>query len=294
MKPDTSSSTGAAVLAGLIALASTAGAEQHQRQWLRSFDDALAAAADGDRYILIDMWAEWCGWCQVLDQKVLSTPEFAEFARDFVLLRVDTVSGSEGAKLQKDYFVPKLPTTVIVNADRARVGSLTGMFPKEEYIEKLRQEIAKFERMVDFYDQVRSSDRADVQRQLAKELHERRDGKRAAGLFEKLYVDSDPGSEDAAWLAYYAADAHRLGREFDKARAHADAARDLARKLEHRELEEQIDLLDYYIARNAGDCGAAEASLEAFLDRHPDSSLRYDARRFLRELKRGDFADCRS
>ena len=156
MKPARSAKALAAMLTALLALAPAALA-QGQRPWLTSFDEALAAAVDGDRYIIIDMWAEWCGWCQVLDQKVLSSPEFQDFARDFVLLRVDTVDGDEGAKLQKDYLVTKLPTTVIVNADRARVGSLTGMFPKEEYIEKLQAEIARYERMVAFYDRVRHS-----------------------------------------------------------------------------------------------------------------------------------------
>ena len=85
-----------------------------------------------------------------------------------------------------------------------------------------------------------------------------------------------------------------MGHDFARARTHASTARDLARKLGDRKLQEETDLLEFYIARGDGDCGAAKASLEAFLERHPDSNQRFDARRFLRELKRGDFKDCRS
>jgi len=284
----------ATVLYYLLALAPGVLAEEQKREWLTSYEEAVAVAAEGNRYILIDMWADWCGWCVALEEQVLSTAEFEDFAKDFVLLRTDTVDDNEGARLQKDYLVAKLPTTVIVTATGARVGSVTGMFPKEEYIEKLRREIAKYERMIAFYDKVRASDRTDIQRELAKELHERRDGKRAGSLFETLLAEADPKSEDAARLAYYAADAFRLGRNFDKARFHVDKARKLADRLSHSGLQEDTDLLDYYIARNDGDCVGARASLETFLERHPESSHRYDVRRFLRELKRGDFTDCHS
>ena len=294
MRVTTSTIAGAAVLTATLLLTPPTLAAGKQRQWLTSFDEAVSQAKDGNRYILIDMWADWCGWCVALEEQVLSTPEFQEFTKDFVLLRTDTVDDNEGSRLQKDYLVAKLPTTVVVNAAGARVGSVTGMFPKEEYIEKLRQEIAKYERMVAFYEKVRTSDRRDIQRELARELHERRDGKRAGGLFEKLLDDADPGSEDAARLAYYAADAFRLSQDFEKSRTHAERARQLASQLSHRKLLEDTDLLEYYIARNDGDCDGAKTSLETFLERHPQSSHRYDVRRFLRELKRGDFADCRS
>lgn len=282
------------ILAGTIYPAAAIRAETEPQAWLTSLDEALAQAAEKKRYVLIDMWAEWCGWCKVLEEEVFASPEFQEFARDVVLLRVDTMDEGEGSELQKLYRVKQLPTALLIDVERVKVGAVTGMFPVAEYLQKLRDEIAGYERIVKFYDKILDSDKVDLQRQLAAQLHERGDGLRAAKLYVKLQQTADEKSEDAAWLAYYAADAYRLNNDFARARVQVAKAQDLALRFGHATVSERADLLAYYISRNDGNCEDAEERLEEFLARHPDSESRYEARKFLRELRRGEAEGCSS
>ncbi|MEE8524934.1 MAG: hypothetical protein V3T72_13450, partial [Thermoanaerobaculia bacterium] len=99
-------------------------------------------------------------------------------------------------------------------------------------------------------------------------------------------------SGEAAWLLYHIADSLRLGGGFDQARQNLSRARVLAASLGDENLLERVDFLSYYIARNAGDCKTAAASLERYLDRHPHSESSPKARRFLAEIKYAGGVEC--
>ena len=59
-----------------------------------------------------------------------------------------------------------------------------------------------------------------------------------------------------------------------------------------QELDERLDLLFFHIAHDSGDCSAAVASLERFLENHPHSGFRSQAHRTLASIRRGDDAKC--
>ncbi len=260
--------------------------------WLTRLDDAVEQAARDDRYILVDLYAEWCGWCQVLEQKVFSTAEFREFANDFVLLRVDTQDGGEGTRLRTQYRAKTLPTVLVLDARRIKIGAVSGVAPTAEFIASIESEIQRFAFLVKAYDKARKSDKIDLQRQLAEEFHRRVDGLRAAALYEQVLRQTTDGSGEAAWLLYHIADSLRLGGGFDQARQNLSRARVLAASLGDENLLERVDFLSYYIARNAGDCKTAAASLERYLDRHPHSESSPKARRFLAEIKYAGGVEC--
>ena len=261
-------------------------------RWLSRLDDAVEQAARDDSYILVDLYAEWCGWCQVLEQKVFSTPEFRELANDFVLLRVDTTDGGEGTRLRTQYRGKTLPTLLILDAQRVKIGAVTGVAPVAEYIASVEAEIDRFGLLLKAYDKARESDKVDLKRQLAEEFHRRVDGRRAAALYQQVLHQTADGSGDAAWLHYYVADSLRLAGGFDPARQSLERARALAQSLDDEELLERADLLSYYIARNAGDCRSAAAALEHYLAQHPHSESSPKARRFLEDLERGIGMEC--
>ncbi len=58
--------------------------------WYSWSDDAFAAAASGDRPILLDIGAVWCHWCHVMDGESYEDPALAEFLNEnFVCVKVD-------------------------------------------------------------------------------------------------------------------------------------------------------------------------------------------------------------
>ncbi|HOS94462.1 MAG TPA: thioredoxin family protein [Armatimonadota bacterium] len=104
-------------------------------EWIREDEAAaLARAKAEDKLVLVDIWANWCGWCKKLDQDVFTKPEFAEAAKDFVLLKVDS-DANEGY-LEKTG-QEGLPTTAFLLPDGRLLCARSGYMPVEAYVAML-------------------------------------------------------------------------------------------------------------------------------------------------------------
>ena len=259
---------------------------------LTSVDEALATASDGDRYILVDLYAEWCGWCKVLEKEVFTSPEFFDFTGDMVLLRVDVDDGGEGSDLQMRFGAMSLPTTLILDADQVKIGEVMGYEPTTRFIAKVRAQLDEFAAMLEFYDQVKKSGDIEVMRRLAEDFHGRGDGARAAALYQVMLGEVESGAGGVPWLHYLSADAYRLGGELSRAESSLRRAQSMAGGLEDPELLERLDLLRFYIAHDSGDCREAVASLESFLESYPQSGYRSQARRDLTAIRAGKGMEC--
>ena len=259
--------------------------------WLTSVDAALTAAEDGDRYVLVDLYADWCGWCKVLEKEVFTTPEFRDFTRDMVLLRVDVEDGGEGSALQARYQANSLPTTLILDSQMVKIGEVRGYSPTPQYIASIRGELEEYKAMLEFFDKVKRGDDLEVKRRLAEDFHGRGDGSRAAELYQSILEQTQPAAAQA-WLLYLSADSYRLSRQFSRAESSLERAREINDDTGERELDERIDLLVFHIAHDSGDCKTAVASLERFLENHPHSGYRSQAYRTLASIRQGDDAKC--
>ena len=279
------------VALSLLLIAVAANSSAAGTRWLTSVDDARAAARDGDRYILVDLYADWCGWCKVLEKEVFASPQFQQVSADMVLLRVDVMDGGEGTELQARFGANSLPTTLVLDADLVKVGEVRGYAPTAQFIAALRGQLGEYATMLDLFERMRRAGDTAMTRQLAEDFHARGDGARAAVLYDALLETVGHG-EAAAWLLYLAADAHRLSGALARAEARLDRAHQLAAAVDDQILNERLDMLRYYLAHANGDCPAAVASLETFLERHPRSDLRAQASNTLAALRRGEGMEC--
>lgn len=253
--------------------------------WHAETEDALAEARSRKALVLVDLYADWCGWCKVLEERVFTSPEFERYAQKFVRLRVDTEDGGQGSALQSRFSIESLPMLLILDADKIKVGQVAGYQPTADFIEAIESQIQAWQMLTGHYEQVLASGEGEVLEELAEEFHHRGDGKRAAGLYEKLLKNAQSGS-DVAWLSFMLADAYRLDRRFaDAKRVNEQAGAAAAKLADEKELAEQIDLLHFYIAQDNGDCKGAVSSLERFLASHPASALGQELKQTLKVLK---------
>ncbi|MDX1382353.1 MAG: thioredoxin family protein [Thermoanaerobaculia bacterium] len=246
-----------------------AASPPHTEGWGQSLAAARAEAERTGGVIVVDLWADWCTWCKKLDEEVFTSELFEEWARDKVLLRVNTEDGGEGTRLQEDYGVTGLPTTLLLDADGVKLGELQGFSPAATYIQNLSLELAMYGMLVRAYDDVGDETPIATLQTLAEDFHSRRDGRRAAELYTRL-VELDEDPQEEVWHRYYLADSLRLRGDLEAAAAAIGPARKAAEELGDEDLLELLDLLPYHIARDREACSEAEGALESYLARHPE------------------------
>jgi thioredoxin-like negative regulator of GroEL len=104
-------------LALVVALALGGPAAGHSPiHWEHRLEDALKKARSSNKPVLIDFWAEWCGWCHRLDETTYSDPDVVKaIAADFIPVKIDTEAGKRSSEIAYKYNVQSLPTIAFVS-----------------------------------------------------------------------------------------------------------------------------------------------------------------------------------
>ncbi len=255
--------------------------------WSRDPHAAFAAAKSSGKLLLVDAYADWCGWCKKLDRDVFPDPQFVEVARDFVLLRIDVEDGAEGGRLADEYGADSLPTLLLLEPSGALAGAVTGFQPAGEMAASIRAALAAHRRALDEFRRTLASDDLQKLQLTALDFYGHHDGERAAELFEKVLAATTQAPRDEAWTRYLLADAWRMADDLVKARAEAKRAEAAAARARDAgaELGDRVALLPFWIAETGGDCGEAASALTRFEHSHPKSPFLSEARRALARLR---------
>jgi len=127
-----------AVLAVALALPHTPKASL---TWQDYSPEAVVAAAEAGRPVMIDFTAAWCGACQELEHGALSDPKVIEAAEGFVRLRVDNTNSDDpdarGARMA--YRVEGFPTIVFLRPSglEAKTARVVGVVDSKELLERI-------------------------------------------------------------------------------------------------------------------------------------------------------------
>ena len=78
-----------------------------------NYHEALLAAQERGKYLFVDCYTDWCGWCKVADKKTFAAEDVGEFLNEhFVSVKVDMERG-KGVRLGMKYRVASYPTYLI-------------------------------------------------------------------------------------------------------------------------------------------------------------------------------------
>ena len=102
--------------------------------WTTDFAAALdQAKAQGRHVFLFFTGSDWCGWCKRLNGEILSTPEFARYADEhLILVEIDFPRNkpqpqalvAQNSALQQKYRIRGYPTVVVLDRSGQSVGRL--------------------------------------------------------------------------------------------------------------------------------------------------------------------------
>lgn len=260
--------------------------------WHDDLRSAQLQAQKEDKFLLVDLYADWCGWCRRLEQDVFADPQFKAYGNLFAKLKVDVEDGGEGSRLQSRYGASSLPTTLILSSNMVLVEAIRGYAPRDTFISHMKQAIAKYREQEALYDRLLAEADLDVLEPLARTLHQRGDGGRAAHIYRKALSERQQTNQERAWNLYRLADALRLHGDFEEAQRALKDSRLRAVDSKDSTLVEACDLLTIQLAQDGGQCDETTLALEAFLETYPKSSHRRNAQRALAALANNPQADC--
>ncbi|MBX7056427.1 MAG: thioredoxin family protein [Leptospirales bacterium] len=102
--------------------------------------EALEQAGRNQQPLMLDFYADWCGYCRRLVEDVYPNPVVREISVRFLQLRVN---GDRFRAISRRYRVQGFPTQVFLNADGSEIDRIDGYLPAGEFARRLRQIYAR-------------------------------------------------------------------------------------------------------------------------------------------------------
>ena len=109
--------------------------------WLESYDEAVSLAEKKDRPIMIDFYADWCGWCKRLDSDTYSDKSVVAKAEHFVSLKIDA-DVEKG--LSSRYKIAGLPTILFIDHRGREIHRVVGYRPAQGFLKEMDAALTSF------------------------------------------------------------------------------------------------------------------------------------------------------
>ena len=114
----------------------------------RAWDAGMRDAGASKRYVMVDVYTDWCGWCKRMDRDVFSRPDVHDYlSKKFVTIRLNAESAEaaryEGREftsrtLASRFRVTGYPTTIFLRPNGEHLANVPGYIPADRFLLLLR------------------------------------------------------------------------------------------------------------------------------------------------------------
>ena len=237
--------------------------------WLKSVSAAQKAAKAKNQLILVDMFAEWCGWCHRFEREVFPSEVFQNASEDLVLLRLNTEDKGEGTAMARRYSVTSLPTFVLLAPDMTVAGFIRGYAPAPQFVQMLKETRDKY---ADFQKRVNGEAKLDHngRLELAKEFIARSSYDKSEARLRKLMTEKGVPAKVRDEAYYQLAVSFAMQQKFDQG---LKTVRDLTAISKAGDSVERARLLAGQIYLQQGNLLGARNEFRSFKQAYPKSPL---------------------
>lgn len=107
--------------------------------WTNTLAEGLETAREKGLPLMVDFYADWCGWCKKLDRDVYTTDQVVKLSRQFVNVKVNT---DRDAATAQRYKIQGLPTVLFLGSNGEVIEQFIGYRPPQDFI-RVMQEVLK-------------------------------------------------------------------------------------------------------------------------------------------------------
>lgn len=252
--------------------------------WLKTVAAAQKAAKEKNQLILVDMFADWCGWCHRFEREVFPSEAFQNASADLVLLRLNTEDKGEGTAMARKYGVTSLPTFVLLTPDLSVAGMIRGYAPAPQFVQMLkdaRDKYAVFQKRVKNEGALAKDYPARLE--LAKEFISRNAFDQGEPRLRKLMTEKGvpPSIRDEAY--YQLAVVYAMQRKYDEG---LKTVRELTTISKLGDAVERARLLSGQIYLQQGNIQGAVNEFRSFKKQFPNSQFVHQIDAVLPDLER--------
>ncbi|HEX2059701.1 MAG TPA: thioredoxin fold domain-containing protein [Thermoanaerobaculia bacterium] len=252
--------------------------------WLKTVAAAQKVAKEKNQLILVDMFAQWCGWCHKFEREVFPSKQFQDATSDIVLLRLDTEDGKEGSQMAKKFGINSLPTFLLLTPDLTAAGMIRGYAPPDQFVQMLKETRTKH---TQFLNRVKNEPKLAkdyIQRlELAKDFNARVDYKNGEVRLRKLATEKGVPAAIRDEALYQLALAYVMQNNYAEARK---AIAEVTKLSKYGESVERAHLLLGQIYLQEGNLAGARDQFRKFKETYPESPLNRNIDMVLPDLEK--------
>jgi len=250
--------------------------------WLKTTAAAQKEAKEKKQLILVDMFAEWCGWCHRFEKEVFPSKAFQDATADMVLLRLNTEDGKEGTQMSRKFGITSLPTFLLLTPELTSAGMIRGYAPPEPFAKSLKEARVSH---AEFKKRLKNESKLDYFQRLnlAKELNARADSDEAMPRLRKLMTEKGVPAAVRDQAYYELAVAYAMQNKLAEAQK---TIRELLMLSRAGEAVERSRILMGQIYMQQGNLIRARDEYRNFKDLFPESPLLGNIEQVLAELEK--------